>query len=67
MEDNKQKANPAPFWVTAIKQIDDEFVEVVAHFGGLGSKYYLKVTFGGGIKGVKELRIGTKLLMDIAS
>jgi hypothetical protein len=63
MEANKQKASPAPLWVTAIKQLDDEFIEVVAHFGGIGSKYHLTATFG--IEAAKELRIGTKLLLDI--
>ena len=65
MKDNKQKPSPAPLWVTAIKQIDDEFVEVTAHFGGVGSKYRITATFG--IEAAKQLRIGTKLLLDIGS
>jgi hypothetical protein len=62
MEDNKQKPSPATLWVTAIKQLDDEFVEVTAHCG-FGSKYYLKASFG--IEATKSLRIGTKLVLDI--
>ena len=65
MKDNKHKSTPCPFWVTAIKQLDDEFVEVTAHFGGVGSKFYLKTTVGTESLATKELRIGTKLLLDI--
>ncbi len=63
MKNKKQKPNPAPLWITAIKKLDEEFVEVRAEFGPLGSEYYLTASFG--IEAAKELSIGTKLLLSL--
>ena len=66
MENNQQKSNGCPFWVTAIKQIDDEFVEVVARFGGFKGKLYVKTTIPVEAARELDLRIGNQLTLHFS-
>ncbi len=63
MENNHQKENGCPFWVTGWKQIDDEFVEVVARFGGFDGKLYVKTTLSVEAARELDLRIGSQLTL----